>query len=89
MSRYTKSQRITDHIGASVKAAREAAGLSQRQLAGRVYGGLGSGTISRIERGEHGPSIETLGLIALVLGVEPATLQPTLEQLPAMLGVDR
>lgn len=51
----------------NLRELREAAGLSQRQLADAV--GLTDQTISNIERGARTPSVETALTIARVLGV--------------------
>jgi len=51
----------------NLRELREAAGLSQRQLADAV--GLTDQTISNIERGARTPSVETALSIARVLGV--------------------
>lgn len=84
MPRFTKNQALVDHIGARLKRERDAQGLSQRELARRVYGGLADGTITKYEKGEHGPSIESLCLLALALGLEPADMLPTREELQAL-----
>lgn len=55
-----------------VKTAREAAGLTQEELAKETE--LTQGYISQIERGERIPSIKTLRKISAVLGVHPASL---------------
>jgi putative transcriptional regulator len=52
--------------GARVKAARNAAGLTQPQLAERV--GVGRATVARIEAGEVSPSVAVALAIARELG---------------------
>lgn len=56
-----------------LKALREAAGLSQGELADRV--GVRRETLNRLERGKSGRvELELLGRLAEVLGVEPGEL---------------
>lgn len=59
-------------IGERVRRARKALGLSVADLATRT--GTDKGTISRIERGEAGISVERLQEIANALGMDPANL---------------
>jgi transcriptional regulator with XRE-family HTH domain len=59
-------------IGANVRAAREAAGLSQAQLGERA--GMVVPVISRLESGTHLPGLTTFLKVAEALGVEPAAL---------------
>nr|WP_183343185.1 helix-turn-helix transcriptional regulator [Conexibacter arvalis] len=54
-------------IGAKLLERRLAAGLSQRQLAD--LSGIGQGDISRIERGQGNPTVETLQALGGPLGV--------------------
>ena len=57
----------------TLKAAREAAGLSQTELAERS--GVGQPVISRIESGERvNPSITTVRRLEAALGLKPGTL---------------
>ena len=49
-------------VGANVRSVRKARGWTQTDLGQRV--GMGQGTISAIERGERGPSLPTLFLLA-------------------------
>jgi len=69
-------------VGIRLKAARERAGLSQRQLA---FPGCTAAYISRIEAGARVPSLQMINELALRLdvsgqwlatGVEPATTEP-------------
>ena len=54
-------------IGARVKTARLAAGLTQEELA--RAGGIVAHTISRIERGKHTPTLEVTSAVASSCGV--------------------
>lgn len=63
-----KSQHVDDPraVGKRLKAAREAAGLSQRQLS---FGGCSPAYISRIESGDRIPSLQLLRELGRRLGV--------------------
>ena len=63
---------VKQAIGQRVMEARQALGLTQGQLAERC--GLVDETISRIERGVQGVTIENLCKIATTLGVSLAML---------------
>src|SRR3954469_25551059 len=80
---------LTTHIdspkegGARLKASRERAGLSQRQLA---FPGCTAAYISRLEAGARVPSLQMVNQLALRLdvaaqwlatGVEPAASEPS------------
>lgn len=54
-------------IGARIKALRKQAGLTQEQLAEQV--GLDSRHLSRLEVGQHFPSLDSLERIAAALNV--------------------
>ena len=58
-------------VGERVLAAREAAGLSQRELS---FPGCSSAYISRIERGERVPSLQVMREIARRTGVSEQML---------------
>lgn len=58
-------------VGARLHSAREAAGLSQRELA---FPGCSAAYISRIERGERIPSLQVMRELAQRLGVTDAEL---------------
>lgn len=60
-----------DEVGKRLHAAREAAGLSQRDLA---FPGCSAAYISRIERGERVPSLQVMRELARRTGVTEATL---------------
>ena len=65
-------------LGDSVRRAREAAGISQRELAIRAR--TSQGAISRIENGLEGPSFERFAQIMRVLGYSPTVeLRPLAE----------
>jgi transcriptional regulator with XRE-family HTH domain len=55
-------------IATEVKRAREDVGLSQRRLASAA--GISQGTLSQIETGEIGPTLEVLSRLAAALGGE-------------------
>lgn len=74
MTRRTYNPRLAEYVGQRIKAARVAAGYSQRWLADEV--GVGDCNVSRWETGVHSPSLESLALVALALGIEPAELLP-------------
>ena len=50
----------------NLRTVRKAAGLKQEELAARS--GISQGTISRIERGSHAPSVDTALALARALG---------------------
>ena len=83
MSRFNRHPAITDVIGHKLKTIRERDGRSQNQLARAV--GVTSGTVSRYEAGEHGPSVSMLCEIADQLGCEPGELLPSLAEIRAAL----
>lgn len=62
----TKTPKLT--TGMRIRAARDAHGLTQADLAARA--GSRQEHISRIERDEHEPSLELLTRLAAALGVE-------------------
>lgn len=68
-------------VAKKIKAARVAAGLSHGQLGDAI--GANRMTIGNLERGASGHAIKQLLGLALVLGVEPADLLPTLAQIKA------
>jgi transcriptional regulator with XRE-family HTH domain len=61
-------------IGMRIKELREAAGLSQAQVADRT--GTSISSVSRIERGQMLPTVGTIFAIAKVLGREGYELLP-------------
>jgi transcriptional regulator with XRE-family HTH domain len=58
-------------VGARLHAAREAAGISQRELA---FPGCSAAYISRIERGERIPSLQVMRELARRVGISEAGL---------------
>jgi transcriptional regulator with XRE-family HTH domain len=58
-------------VGARLHAAREAAGISQRELA---FPGCSAAYISRIERGERIPSLQVMRELANRVGIGEAEL---------------
>ena len=80
--------------GLRLRAAREAAGLSQLDLAAAT--GVAHETLSRLELGGRSPTTRTLAALARALGAAPATLaagEPaeewlTAREAAAVLGVD-
>jgi transcriptional regulator with XRE-family HTH domain len=87
-------------LGAQIRAARKAKKWKQRELAARIPGRDGfpidTQTVSRWERGEHQPDLDTLNLVAVELGQplsyflpedETAAIEPlTLAQAVALLA---
>lgn len=63
----------TASLADRLRAARQAAGRTQRDLA-QVLGTAGYRAIWRLERGKRGASIEEIEQLAQVLGVSPAWL---------------
>ena len=55
-------------VGAQIQMLRKQHGISQEELAARV--GIDAKSLSRIERGVHYPSIDTLEKIQIELNVE-------------------
>jgi transcriptional regulator with XRE-family HTH domain len=60
-----------DAVGKRLRDAREAAGLSQRELA---FPGCSAAYISRIERGERIPSLQVMRELASRIGVSESNL---------------
>jgi transcriptional regulator with XRE-family HTH domain len=63
---------LSDSIAARIRELRLAKGWSQEQLAEEVN--LSRDAISRIERGERSPRLETLAVIAKAVGIPLAKL---------------
>jgi transcriptional regulator with XRE-family HTH domain len=55
-------------VGERVQILRKRKGLSQEELAGQI--GIDTKSLSRLERGAHFPSLETLEKVRIELGVE-------------------
>jgi ribosome-binding protein aMBF1 (putative translation factor) len=72
---YAEAQLAAD-VGERIHAAREAAGLSQRELARRM--GTSQAAIDRLESGGVGATLTTLHRVATALGLEVnVELKPT------------
>jgi len=69
-------------FGRLVKAARQAAGLTQSTLEDRA--GLTPTTVTRLERGEYDTPVSELADLARVLGVDPGSLFPPAGGEPAV-----
>ena len=67
-----KSSDMAEAFGAFVKAQRQLANISQRQLA--KASGMSDSYLSQIERWQYRPSAEVLRGIAQALGMAPAAL---------------
>jgi len=80
------TRRRASALGANLVRAREAAGLTQTDLAERA--GTSRATIAQIESGEGDPRLSTLGGIADAMGVGTFVLllgKPDIEKLVALL----
>ncbi|MFO8059222.1 MAG: helix-turn-helix transcriptional regulator [Bacillota bacterium] len=64
---------FAQRIGARIRQLRREAGMTQRDLAGDD---MSPGFISQVERGLTSPSLQSLQVIALNLGVETSALMP-------------
>lgn len=73
-----RSRPDTASLGASIRTARAAKGITQLALAHAIgYEGDDAGAyISRVESGHQSPRIETLSRIAEALGVTVCSLLP-------------
>lgn len=72
---YAETQ-LAVEVGERIHAAREAAGLSQRELARRM--GTSQSAIDRLESGGVGATLTTLQRVATALGLEVSVeLRPT------------
>ena len=60
--------------GQRVRAAREAAELTQDELAERVGDGLTQSYVARLEAGKHDPTVPMLRRLAVALGCPLADL---------------
>lgn len=70
-------------VGRRLHAAREAAGISQRELA---FPGCSAAYISRIERGERIPSLQVMRELARRIGIGEATLAYGHERMDATVS---
>ena len=71
-------------VGERIRAARETAGLSQRDQAARM--GTSQAAVARLEAGGVGATLTTLHRVAAALGLEPRSLTTFRDLLP-FLGV--
>ena len=71
-------------LGARLRSAREAAGLSQAELSARVR--LSRATVANIELGNQRVTLHKFVALATALGVSPASLLPPADGIPAGLG---
>ena len=60
--------RLAADVGERIRAARETAGLSQRDLAARM--GTSQAAVARLEAGGVGATLTTLQRVAVALGLE-------------------
>ncbi len=67
-----KGEPETSSVGSFIRAQRELANLSLRQLSGMAD--ISNAYLSQIERGLHQPSIRVLKNVGEALGVDPETL---------------
>jgi transcriptional regulator with XRE-family HTH domain len=58
-------------LGNNLRSTREAARLSQKELAGICF--VPDTSVSRVERGEQQPKLSTLALFSLAMGVPLTT----------------
>lgn len=63
---------IAGQVGANVRRLRQAQGLTSGELAKSA--GISAAMLSRLEKGDVSPSLETLGALAAALGTGAATL---------------
>jgi len=66
-----------EHVGRTIRAMREQAGLSQAELG--EHSGLTQSHISRLENAEHSPTHLTLTKIAGALGIDVKMLDPDVD----------
>jgi len=72
---YAEAQ-LAAEVGARIRTAREAAGLSQRDLASQM--GTSQAAIARLEAGGVGATLTTLHRVAIALDLElKVDLRPT------------
>ena len=64
----SKYNTVTYKVGTKIKLERLKKRLSQEKLA--ELAGIGSATVSLIERGVQSPTVETVGAIAKALDIE-------------------
>ena len=67
---------MTNQVGSMIKEARTAAGMSQKELAGKIDG-LSASTLGKAERGERELTPQQLEAIAKATGTSPEALTAT------------
>jgi len=72
-----KRRSWAEHVGRTIRAMREQAGLSQAELG--EHSGLTQSHISRLENAEHSPTHLTLTKIAGALGIDVKMLDPDVD----------
>ena len=65
-------------LGEVLKAARHEAGLTQEELAARAK--LSREYVSKLERGQQSPTVDTLFRLCAILGVKASVLLSRLEE---------
>jgi transcriptional regulator with XRE-family HTH domain len=78
---HEQAETFERRFGLLVKAAREAAGLTQSRA--ERDAGLTPTTVTRLERGEYDLPVSELADLAQVLGVDPGSLFPPAGDEPA------
>lgn len=77
---------LRDRISRSIRREREAAGISVSELARRA--GVSKATVSQLENGSTGPSVETLWAIADALSVPFAAFVEARANAPMLIRAD-
>jgi transcriptional regulator with XRE-family HTH domain len=62
--------------GARLRAARETAGLSRRELASRL--GWAESSVANLENGQRVPSLDRIHQVATAIGCDPRSIDPRL-----------
>jgi len=65
-------------LGETLKAARHQAGLTQEELAARAK--LSREYVSKLERGQQSPTVDTLLRLCAILGVKASAILARVEQ---------
>lgn len=77
---------LAKQIGANIKAARKARGLSLERLAARVQPATSYQQLSRLEKGDRSLTVDWIERIAAALGVQPLELITPGQQREFTLG---
>jgi len=83
MPQLLSAKAVRRLVGRRIRSLREdrtPKELTQRELAERTRGALSRSSIANIERGRQGISLEQLFILAHALGVKPADLLPSPEE---------